>query len=101
MEQHEQPTEPFWAGLDSTNQWADSIGELTRYHYYTGSQNGYQHGNVTEVQELTHAEPALDYNSWQSRVTNKKSSQDLGVTPALIRRVAELQPILRWCLTAS
>ncbi|RIK46104.1 MAG: hypothetical protein DCC57_15840, partial [Chloroflexi bacterium] len=63
-------TGPFWARLDHTNQWAGSVGKLTRYYYNEPQQNNNQFGNVTEVHELTHYETALAYTSWQSRVAN-------------------------------
>ncbi|MCX6048527.1 MAG: hypothetical protein NT075_25770, partial [Chloroflexi bacterium] len=58
----------LWLRLEATSAWQAGVGSLTRQNYAIAQQNNQQFGNVTEVQEWSHAETTLDNAAWQTRV---------------------------------
>ncbi|MDQ3247927.1 MAG: hypothetical protein M3Q45_01850, partial [Chloroflexota bacterium] len=77
----------LWLRLENSNEWRAGAGTFTQHMYAATQQNNLQFGNLTEVQEWSHAEASLDAAGWQTRVAPYLDSDpNNNTTLTLLRR---------------
>jgi len=60
--------EAVWVRLEQQDDWVDDVGFQHVFTFATANQGNQQFGNVTAIDEFSHPESILDYETWRGRV---------------------------------